>query len=206
MVLKFLVMDKDILDFDISVAAAKKKVGSTRKSYPGEEDSHRGNCHISGCERKGKYRAPASPDKLNEFLWFCKQHIKTYNTQWNFYKNKKIGDIDEAGRGGVNTDPSFTWSNYQDYKSHEIYDEKNNPGNSIHTITKLRLSKTEQRASEILDLEGNFSKSDARNRYRILVKDLHPDMNNGDRADEDRLKEVVWAWDQIKRSRKIPDL
>ena len=39
-----------------------------------------------------------------------------------------------------------------------------------------------------------------------MVKDLHPDMNNGNRADEDRLKEVVWAWEQIKRSRKIPDL
>ncbi len=34
-----------------------------------------------------------------------------------------------------------------------------------------------------------------------VVKDLHPDMNGGDRSDEDRLQEVVWAWDQIKDSR-----
>jgi DnaJ-class molecular chaperone len=36
------------------------------------------------------------------------------------------------------------------------------------------------------------------------VKDLHPDMNGGNRADEDRLQEVVWAWDQLKDSRNFP--
>ena len=36
-----------------------------------------------------------------------------------------------------------------------------------------------------------------------MVKDLHPDMNGGNRADEDRLQEVVWAWDQIKESRNF---
>jgi len=30
-------------------------------------------------------------------------------------------------------------------------------------------------------------------------------MNGGDRSDEDRLQEVVWAWDQIKDSRNFRD-
>ena len=30
-------------------------------------------------------------------------------------------------------------------------------------------------------------------------------MNGGDRSDEDRLQEVVWAWDQIKESRSFRD-
>ena len=30
-------------------------------------------------------------------------------------------------------------------------------------------------------------------------------MNGGDRSDEDRLQEVVWAWDQIKDSRNFKD-
>ena len=42
-----------------------------------------------------------------------------------------------------------------------------------------------------------------RKQYKSLVKDLHPDMNGGNRADEDRLQEVVWAWDQIKDSRNF---
>ncbi len=28
-------------------------------------------------------------------------------------------------------------------------------------------------------------------------------MNGGNRQDEDRLQEVVWAWDQIKESRNF---
>ena len=30
-------------------------------------------------------------------------------------------------------------------------------------------------------------------------------MNGGNRDDEDRLQEVVWAWDQIKDSRNFRD-
>jgi len=36
-----------------------------------------------------------------------------------------------------------------------------------------------------------------------LVKVLHPDMNGGDRSDEDRLQEVVWAWEQIRVSKSF---
>ena len=48
-------------------------------------------------------------------------------------------------------------------------------------------------------------KAEIRKQYKSLVKDLHPDMNGGDRSDEDRLQEVVWAWDQIKDSRSFKD-
>jgi hypothetical protein len=34
---------------------------------------------------------------------------------------------------------------------------------------------------------------------------LHPDLNGGNRADEERLQEVVWAWDQVKESRSFRD-
>ena len=34
---------------------------------------------------------------------------------------------------------------------------------------------------------------------------MHPDMNGGNRDDEERLQEVVWAWDQIKDSRNFRD-
>jgi hypothetical protein len=34
---------------------------------------------------------------------------------------------------------------------------------------------------------------------------LHPDMNGGDRSQEEQLQEVVWAWDQLKSSRSFKD-
>jgi hypothetical protein len=37
------------------------------------------------------------------------------------------------------------------------------------------------------------------------VKDLHPDMNGGDRRQEGRLRRVLWAWEQIKGERAFRD-
>jgi DnaJ-class molecular chaperone len=56
-----------------------------------------------------------------------------------------------------------------------------------------------------LDARDTWTKPEIRKQYKSLVKDLHPDMNGGDRSDEDRLQEVVWAWDQIKDSRYFRD-
>jgi hypothetical protein len=53
--------------------------------------------------------------------------------------------------------------------------------------------------------QGNWTKAEIRKSYKALIKVLHPDMNGGDRSDEERLQEVVWAWDQIKISRNFPD-
>ena len=79
-----------------------------------------------------------------------------------------------------------------------------NPGKVVSTATR-KLPPTERKAIEILDARDTWTKSDIRKSYKALVKDLHPDMNGGDRRDEERLQEVVWAWDQIKESRNFPD-
>ena len=39
--------------------------------------------------------------------------------------------------------------------------------------------------------------------FRGMDDFLHPDMNGGDRSQEEQLQEVVWAWDQIKDSRNF---
>ena len=59
------------------------------------------------------------------------------------------------------------------------------------------------KALEILDARDTWSRAEIRKQYKSLVKDLHPDLNGGNRADEERLQEVVWAWDQIKESRSF---
>jgi DnaJ-class molecular chaperone len=67
------------------------------------------------------------------------------------------------------------------------------------------LPKNEQSALEILGLGPDTDRATIRAQYRALVKDLHPDMNGGKRQDEDRLRDVVWAWDQLKKSRSFSD-
>ncbi|MEM7318100.1 MAG: DnaJ domain-containing protein, partial [Pseudomonadota bacterium] len=61
----------------------------------------------------------------------------------------------------------------------------------------------ERRAVEILEAKDNWTKAEVRKAYKKLIKVLHPDMNGGDRSQEEQLQEVVWAWDQIKASRNF---
>ena len=68
-----------------------------------------------------------------------------------------------------------------------------------------RLPPTERRALEILEAKDTWTKPEVRKAYKALIKVLHPDMNGGDRSQEEQLQLVVWAWDQLKGSRNFKD-
>ena len=55
----------------------------------------------------------------------------------------------------------------------------------------------------ILEAKDSWSKPEIRKAYKALIKILHPDMNGGDRSQEEQLQQVMWAWDQIKESRNF---
>ena len=56
---------------------------------------------------------------------------------------------------------------------------------------------------EILEASDHWTKAEIRKSYKALIKVLHPDINGGDRSQEEQLQQVVWAWDQIKESRNF---
>jgi HAMP domain-containing protein len=105
---------------------------------------------------------------------------------------------------GKKRDEQRAWSRLGVDDPHEILggNATRNPGKAVTGTRKL--PPTERRALEILEARDHWTRTEIRKQYKSLVKDLHPDMNGGNRADEDRLQEVVWAWDQIKDSRNFP--
>ena len=38
----------------------------------------------SGLSRAAEYPAPKSRDRLDEYHWFCLEHVREYNKSWNF--------------------------------------------------------------------------------------------------------------------------
>ena len=76
-----------------------------------------------------------------------------------------------------------------------------NPGKSI-TGTRS-LPARERQAINILEAKDHWTKAEVRKSFKKLIKVLHPDMNGGDRSQEEQLQQVVWAWDQIKESRSF---
>jgi len=206
----------DPFGFDISVSADKKKRNRGRRGMSGAFETSTRRCEHPGCAEAGQYRAPKSPDHLEEYLWFCKEHVREYNLKWNFFhgttEEEFEAQIDSDRVWGRPTKPfgktseeARAWARLGVNDPHEVLGEKatRNPGPA--GATTRRLPPTERKALEILEARDSWSRAEIRKQYKSLVKDLHPDMNGGNRADEARLQEVVWAWDQIKDSRSFRD-
>jgi len=206
----------DPFGFDISVSADKKRRTRGKRGMSGAFETSQRVCEHPGCEDVGQYRAPRSPDTLDDYLWFCKDHVREYNLKWNFFNGATREELEaqmdsdrvwnrETKPFGKASEEQRAWARLGVDDPHQVLGQNatRNPGKSI-TGTR-RLPPTERRALDILEAKEHWTKAEIRKQYKSFVKDLHPDMNGGAREDEDRLQEVVWAWDQIKDSRNFKD-
>jgi len=205
----------DPFGFDMSVSASKKKNPRGRRGMSGAFETSTRVCEHEGCNEPGKYRAPRSPDTLDDFLWFCKDHVRAYNLKWNFFDTateeemKAQTDKDRVWERETKpfrkSEEQRAWARLGVDDPHQVLGENatQNPGKSI-TGTR-RLPPTERRAVDILEAKDHWTKAEIRKQYKALIKVLHPDMNGGDRSQEELLQEVVWAWDQVKESRSFRD-
>ena len=202
----------DPFGFDISVTSAKRKATRTKRGMSGASETSTRECEHEGCQQAGKFRAPKAPDVLDEFKWFCKEHVREYNLRWNFFNNTTEAEMNaqlskdkvwERETRSFSDPEARAWARLGIEDPHQVLGENatKNPGKA--TTGTRRLPPTERRAIEILEAKDNWSKAEVRKAYKSLIKILHPDMNGGDRSQEEQLQEVVWAWDQIKDSRSF---
>ncbi len=206
----------DPFGFDMSVSSAKKKNPRGRRGLTGESETSRRLCEHEGCQEAGKFRAPKAPDVLDDFWWFCKDHVREYNLKWNFFQNQTEAELNaqmskdkvwERETKSFRDPEARAWARLGIEDPHDVLggNATINPGRNGATSTghTRRLPPTERQAIEILDVKDSMTKAEIRKAYKALIKVLHPDMNGGDRSQEEQLQQVVWAWDQIKDSRSF---
>lgn len=206
---------KDPFGFDMSVSSSKKKNPRSRRGMSGASETSKRTCDHEGCTEPGQYRAPKSPDILDDFFWFCKEHVREYNLKWNFFDTtseaEALAQMERDKTWERPTKPfkrsveEAAWARLGIDDAHEVLggNATRNPGKNGGG--HRRLPPTERRAMDILEAKDDWSKPQIRKAYKSLIKVLHPDMNGGDRSQEEQLAEVVWAWDQIKDSRNFRD-
>lgn len=212
------------LNFDISVGADKKRRSKKRGMSGAVETSSR-ECQKEGCMLPGKYRAPRSADDLENFIWFCLDHIREHNRSWNFFDGQTHTTPDQQNESDkvwgrptkpfgkekpkIPSDPEAeAWKRFGFDDPHEVLGSNatmNPASNPSAANNSRRLPPTERKALDILGSPKTMSKAALRKVYKALVKDLHPDLNGGRRDDEEKLTEVVWAWEQVKSSRVFSD-
>ena len=204
--------DQTPFDFDISAAADKKRRSRARAKSTGAVETSSRKCHREGCGQAGLYRAPKSPDRPTEYIWFCRKHVSEYNLRWNFFKaNAEGGPASGEGEseGGkerkLSSSERIAWARLGIDDPLEILGANGTRPRVKESVRSGRFTPTERRALQILDLAGDVDIATVRRTFSTLVKDLHPDLNGGDRTDEARLQEVVWAWSQLKDCRALKD-
>jgi hypothetical protein len=218
------------LEFDVSVSAEKAQRARARRRMSGAVESSTRACEWPGCEGRGSYRAPVSPERLNEYHWFCLDHVREYNARWNFFADRDEETIEAALRSATAWErPTWrmgsgpagmqgmhphsdgrAWERFGISDPFELLGENAtlNPGTAANSAghARVRLTRLEQQAMDTLGLPHHVTaRAEVRARYRALVKDLHPDMNGGSAEEAERLRRVLDAWDLLKASPNLDD-
>ena len=165
------------------------------------EKTHYKKCDSSKCNEKGEYRAPKSRVMLNEYFYFCLDHIKEYNKSWDFYKGMSVEQIENSMRNDTFWDrPSWPLKN--SFKN--IFDEfneyvedfvKNDDDKVNDTFFKNKLldeslTLEEAKALKELDLKMPISLEKIKKNYKKLVKIFHPDVNGNNKDAEEKFKQI----------------
>jgi DnaJ-domain-containing protein 1 len=163
-------------------------------------------CDHPDCDSGGAFRAPKSPDRLDDHYWFCLDHVREYNKSWNFFGDMSGDQIEQFQRSDV-TGHRPTWRlglNASADNNEHIKDDlgilhaAGLGGKYSETEHSLRPLPPEQRdALAELDLPPAASLDDIKTRYKELAKKHHPDLNDGDRGAEEKFKAVGKAYNHL---------
>ena len=165
------------------------------------EKTHYKKCDSPKCNEKGEYKAPKSRVMLNEFFYFCLDHIKEYNKSWDFYKGMSVEQIENSMRSDTFWDrPSWPLKNsfknifdeFNEYVEDFVKndDEKINDTYFKNKLLDENLTVDEARALEELDLKMPISLEKIKKNYKKLVKIFHPDVNGNNKNAEEKFKQI----------------
>lgn len=187
---------------------------------PWEDVSPHGPCDHPECAEVGLYPAPKGRDRLREFYWFCLEHVRSYNSAWNYYEGMAEPEIESHIRHDTvwqrPTWPLGRWGSQQsrNFTLHDGFgpifgdgEADAGPGRSRRDHgaagrgeeSRAKLAEHE-RALAVLELKWPVTLQEIKVRYKVLVKRLHPDANGGDKAAEEHLKIVNQAYSTLKNS------
>lgn len=179
-----------------------------------ETDERARACDHPGCAAPGLHRAPKGRGREGEFFHFCLDHVKEYNHSYNYFagmtddalaryqKEAQVGHRptwsmgvkgpkrgDGSGSDFIFDDPHRMFQ--AGFRRSAPDAEPRRPG----------LGPIARRAYETLGLDEGADAAAVKARYKHLVKQLHPDANGGDRSLEDRLRDIINAYNVLRAAK-----
>jgi hypothetical protein len=183
-------------------------------------------CAWEGCDQPGLYRAPKGHRAEGEYHNFCLEHVRHYNTAFNFFAGMSSEDIEAqmhqtngAGRpdwasgsrpGARFTNPTGQYARRPQTRKAEANRRFADP---LHIWARYQRAQTlnpnqaqherplhepDRRALETLGFTSRAKAEEIKKAYKSLVKIHHPDANGGDKSSEDRLRSIIAAYTHLK--------
>jgi hypothetical protein len=179
-------------------------------------------CEWPDCKAPATHRAPKGRLREQEYWRFCLDHVRAYNHSYNFFAGMSTDDIaryqKEAVIGhrptwrlGMNGgkpaarshssrfQPDFSgafdpFGVFRDFGGADGA----RPGSERRAAPARAVRNAERKALDALGLEPDASVAEVKTRFKALVKRHHPDANGGDRSSEDKLREIIQAYNYLK--------
>ena len=163
-------------------------------------------CDHNDCIELGKYKAPKSRLKLNEYYLFCLKHVTDYNKSWDFYKGLNVDQIELSIRKDAIWDrpswplkgnPNNIINQLKEFfnNDYSLFEKEKDFQNFLKNKTmKEKLSIEEYESLKILELSLPISLEKIKKKYKKLVKIFHPDVNDNNKIAENHFKEINEAY------------
>jgi curved DNA-binding protein CbpA len=184
---------------------------------PGEDrrlQAERPCCDWPDCVNAATHRAPKGRNREREYWRFCLDHVREYNQSYNFFAGMSDDAVARYQKDAM-TGHLPTWRigmvgggrvrgrNGRPYSTADADDPFGifrdiGPEHPKAEVERRTIRNAERKALHSLGLEEGASRLDIKTRFKELVKRHHPDANGGDRGSEDRLREIIEAYNYLK--------
>ncbi len=178
-------------------------------------------CEAPGCKNRGAHRAPKGRGHEKDYWHFCLNHVREYNQGYNFFsgmsddavaryqKDAQTGHRPTwkmGANGGSKRKKSSVEAELEDaLDPFAMFAEMNGrvrgrPGGGAEQKKpeERKVYNAERKALQVMGLEAGATLEIVKAKYKLLVKQHHPDANGGDRSTEDRLIEIIKAYNYLK--------
>jgi DnaJ domain len=168
-------------------------------------------CSHPGCQAEGVFRAPKGREREGEYFTFCKDHVREYNATYDYFRG-----MDDASMAKFRQADAIghrpTWK-LGDRAAASHVDEtvfaearaarRRGVRGKGAQAEAPRYNAPALKALMALELDGGATQAKIKARYKDLVKRHHPDANGGDRSSEDKLREIIQAYNYLRANKLV---
>ena len=170
-------------------------------------------CEWTGCANAATHRAPKGRGKEHEYWRFCLDHVREYNGSYNIFAGMSDEAVARYQKDAI-TGHRPTWkmgtggrsarermSGFDATDPFDVGQEFGATGRKRaeqQRVETRTVHNAARKALHALSLEEDASRAEIKARFKTLVKRHHPDANGGSTASEDKLREIIEAYNYLK--------